>query len=472
MPLDFPGNPTIGQPFRGRDGTVWYWDGQKWAPGTGPTTWEGGGTSGFGDAPFDGMLYGRRRGQWEPALPLHTVIPGGVLRLDASIVLDLCGEFDCVASPSLIAPNVATEQLYLNAYPHKMTNPVYLTDGGAGNINVDSLGNMDFQVAAPGIAGQPIAGWTNIFKLLQNGNIQLPVASCITWNQPPGTSAISICGNSAAANNQLIISDGAYDFILNDTVDPVWDWYNTGTPGVSPGSQMNLTSTGNLNVRQNITAGLDVFVTQNLYINPDNGWEWYFTVDGNGDKVEYYRGTQWYDLWASSNGTRYWVGPAGGSPNTVNNLMTLDGGGNLNAFATIKSLGARVISFGVGGNPSVSVWDDAQNAAAGMFFGASGNLDFGNMDGDGNYGGDLFASMNAGGMTVYGIIGLGTSADTAYITYQDGSLLFNAGPNTYFGYDAPSESWVWVTGGVGMMTLDGAGNLTIRGNISALNVAP
>lgn len=64
--LDFPNSPATGDVFPDPllpGAPAWRWDGTKWVLLTSST-----GAGGIEDAVHDGVLYGRKDGEWEPAL--------------------------------------------------------------------------------------------------------------------------------------------------------------------------------------------------------------------------------------------------------------------------------------------------------------------------------------------------------------------------------------------------------------------
>lgn len=75
------------------------------------------------------------------------------------------------------------------------------------------------------------------------------------------------------------------------------------------------------------------------------------------------------------------------------------GGTNVEVTGEVRTTGGRIISTG-SNNTSVCVLDPVQGFAAGMFLGASDGLDFGRMDGQGNYVGPLYMSFEASGACI------------------------------------------------------------------------
>lgn len=110
---------------------------------------------------------------------------------------------------------------------------------------------------------------------------------------------------------------------------------------------------------------------QNLYssstmlMNAFNSWEWSFSVDGNGSKIQQFR-AGWYNEWEGTTGNRYWVGPG-------QIFMTLDGGGNLNVIGQVTAS-----SFYSGGNATFNnggfTGGMSANTVTAAFIHSTGNI--------------------------------------------------------------------------------------------------
>lgn len=116
------------------------------------------------------------------------------------------------------------------------------------------------------------------------------------------------------------------------------------------------TVTGNLGVNGAVTAGNGLYSSTSFFANAFNGYEWSFSVDGNGSKYQTYR-AGWYDSWNASTGARTWVGPGGA-------LMTLDGSGNLSLPLALSA--NTIVANGIGSNGNLNVAGTAYVGAIGM----------------------------------------------------------------------------------------------------------
>jgi hypothetical protein len=106
----------------------------------------------------------------------------------------------------------------------------------------------------------------------------------------------------------------------------------TATPTTALIAGNALQVDGHANVNGQIVAGQGIYAGSFFSPNADRGREWSFQVDPSaGHKFQFYR-SHWYDFWNGSNGTRSWVGAAGGGEQT---LMSLDPVGNFSVTGQI-----------------------------------------------------------------------------------------------------------------------------------------
>jgi hypothetical protein len=179
------------------------------------------------------------------------------------------------------------------------------------------------------------------------------------------------------------------------------------------------TITGSLGVNVDLFASRDLYVNSRLFVNSFNGNEWYFTVDGSGNHVQTYR-AGWYDYWASSGGSRGWVGN-----NTT--LMSLDGAGNLNV--------------------------KAQTAAGSLY----------------SYGGlNVVGSAGINGnASVAGTQYVGAFALGPFAIYNNGNQIQSHTTGWYEEWRTADGNRLWVNGNVAAMQLDPSGALWVANSISA-----
>jgi hypothetical protein len=150
-----------------------------------------------------------------------------------------------------------------------------------------------------------------------------------------------------------------------------------------------------------------------LLINKYNNYEWYMSVSTNGDHVQVYR-PGWFDAWVSAGGSRYWVGSG-------TNLMTLDGGGNLNVANTVTA--ATITSNG-----------------------------------------NIFANQLVAANGVFGkALGMGP-----WVFYNNGtSFIQEFTPGWYNGWEISGGARSWTNGNIEVMRMTGLGDLTLLRSFTA-----
>jgi hypothetical protein len=197
------------------------------------------------------------------------------------------------------------------------------------------------------------------------------------------------------------------------------------------------TVNGSINVTSSLQGG-SVYATGAFYANAFNGWEWQFTVDGNGTKYQTYR-SGWSDYWNGLNGTRSWNAPGG-------SIMSLDGSGNLNVSGEVIS--GNVVSTGGNG----VLYRNLSGHVVG--FGWNGSI---NTYVDGIYEGDIAltswvnsAFLPLGGGHINGSVDATngfTSQGNISVNISGSGANFQFAPNYYFTLNYTNSDLLYVSNG-------------------------
>jgi hypothetical protein len=228
---------------------------------------------------------------------------GGIIRYDAQFQQAIGGYPSQARIGSLTTPFL----VWQSTVDNNLTNP---DTGGAG-----------WQTPLfpdPSVAGGSVLSALTIAAALGANSLGANLAFVGNGNIAPRKWLRAFNGNLAVVNNAY----NAEIFTLSDAGD------------IS--NVRNVTAAGEIAVGGGLYAG--TFFSPNAY----NGYEWQFTINPDGGKVQAYRAGGWYDLWNASNGARSWNAPSGA-------LMVLDGVGNLSTFGSLTSNYAR-LTYGARGS--------------------------------------------------------------------------------------------------------------------------
>jgi Chaperone of endosialidase len=402
------------------------------APGSAITT----------DAPSDGFAYGRRNAAWSKTLMLAggTMTGDIVLKGDATAALnpvslqqlnakagaylplvggDIAGtpgnlglggwRAADLASGWIAAQGLATPSgLGLNAYWTSAAGWKVMgsTAAFSAALNFSTPTGALAYLVAPSAAAGAVPAFITALTITAKGNL-------IGYNvTPPGADVLQAswhCSNFSTTAGGVTgsniyygsgpawkASGAGYGYLF-------WQDPNTGIvqlnsyPSAAAGAAFggpytwqfqrdgNFISPSHVTATGQLYAGTHVYCSGTLYINPANGWEWSFYLNG-GDHIYAHR-SQWYDHWSAATGNRTWYAPAGAR-------MALDGSGNLTVYSGfIRNTGGRIISQ-TGGAASVSMYDTATGLAMGWY--VDNNLCCATLDANGGVV-TYLGSVNTGG---------------------------------------------------------------------------
>ena len=256
---------------------------------------------------------------------------------------------------------------------------------------------------------------------LTNTNVLIPTSLSVNGQISGGsfsTAGIATVGNTTV-NGTLTVTSLA-TLRGNATVG--------GTLGVTGAATVG----GALTVTGNVTAQNGLYVGTVFSPNFYNTNEWSFQVDPNlgGTKYQQFRAGGWYNAWNGQTGTRTWAAPTGA-------IMTLDGSGNLSVMGAI-------VGTSITGHGSLQIDSNAN---------VNGQI----VAGTGIYAGNFF-SPNA-----YNTREWSFSTDDSGNKYQ----VFRAAGGWNNMWASNGGARYWNGNNTTLMTLDGAGNLSVSSQIVA-----